>query len=77
MPASLDCDERGAAVSVFATYADLCGVARMHSNREYLEAQRRELESRLALDLLDDSERMKLERALVGVLARLAQLAPR
>ena len=40
-------------------------------SKPYLEAQRRELESRLTIDLLDDGERVRLERALVDVLERL------
>jgi len=39
--------------------------------RHYLEAQRRELEARLAIDFLSNAERVKLERALVGVIAKL------
>jgi hypothetical protein len=45
----------------------------MKDSRHYLEAQRRELEARLAIDFLSNAERMKLERALVGVIAKLEQ----
>jgi hypothetical protein len=48
----------------------------LKDSRLYLEAQRRELEARLAIDFLSNVERVKLERALVGVIAKLETVKP-